>query len=168
MKKGFTLIELILIISILGILSVGVLTALNPIAQIQKANDAKRKSDISQVQRALELYYQDNNAYPASTSDFKISINGSAVAWGSSWEPYINVLPQDPVSTNVYIYYSPVNSNGQTYYLYANLERGNQDPQVCNQGKACASIKAGINGFPTKNACGGICNYGVSSSNVSP
>jgi hypothetical protein len=77
-------------------------------------------------------------------------------------------LPMDPIAQNTYVYYSPATSNGQTYYLYANLETGGLNPQACNKGLACLSLLAGTAGFPTANACGGVCNYGVSSANVSP
>jgi prepilin-type N-terminal cleavage/methylation domain-containing protein len=65
-SKGFTLIELVLVIGILAVISVIVLTVLDPIAQFQKANDAKIKSDLSQIQKGLENYYNDNNVYPDS------------------------------------------------------------------------------------------------------
>lgn len=165
--KGFTLIELLVVIGILGILSVVLLVTINPVAQIQKANDARRKSDLEAIQHALELYYQDAGSYPPSSSSYTIEYNNVSVNWGSSWQPYIATLPKDPVSTNQYVYYSPPTSNGQAYYLYASLQRGANDPDVCNKGNACKSIQGG-GGFPAATACGGTCNYGVSSPNVSP
>ncbi|SRR5258708_31288900 len=155
--KGFTLIEMIVVIAVLGILATIVLISINPIAQLQKSNDARRKTDLESIQRALELYYQDNGTYPISTGDKIKGIN-----WGSAWQPYIATLPSDPLPANRYVYYSP---NNQTYYLYANLQRGKYDQQICNNGNACVSV--GANGLPLT-ACGGTCNYGISSSNVSP
>lgn len=166
-KKGFTLIELLVVIAILGLLAVGLLATINPFQQFKKADDARRISDIEQIQRALELYYQDNNAYPASSSNFQIDVNNQPVSWGTTWLPYISTLPKDPTSSNTYVYFSPA-GNGQTYYLYANLETGALNPQACNNGKACSQFSSGIPGFPSDTACGGICNYGVSSPNVSP
>ena len=164
---GFTLIEMLVVLSILGVIAAVLFSAINPFAHLSKSNDARRKSDLEAMQHALELYYQDNSRYPASSADFKLYINNVTLAWGTAWQPYIRALPKDPLLTNSYVYYSPASSNGQTYYLYANLQRGNKDPQVCNNGSACASI-AGGGGFPTANACGGTCNYGISSPNVSP
>ena len=66
MKRGFTLIELLVVIAIIGILSSVVLASLN-IAR-GKANDAKRLSDMHTIQTALELYYNNHNAYPTSNS----------------------------------------------------------------------------------------------------
>lgn len=169
--RGFTLIELLIVLAILGIISVALLATINPVAQFQKSNDAQRKSDLESIQRALELYYQDNGCYPnsvsneISTNDGANCTNGTAVAWGSSWQPYMATLPKDPVSGQSYIYYTPASAKGQTYYLYASLQRGSTDPNVCNKGNACTSLSgSGI----SNTACGGTCNYGISSSNVSP
>src|SRR4030042_4388316 len=62
-KKGFTLIELLVVIAIIGLLSTLAVVALNTARQ--KSRDAKRVSDIKQIQTALELYYADGNAYPS-------------------------------------------------------------------------------------------------------
>ncbi|HVA96274.1 MAG TPA: type II secretion system protein GspG [Candidatus Acidoferrales bacterium] len=165
--RGFTLIELLVVLGILGILAAALLATINPVAQLEKSNDARRKADLESIQHALELYYQDTGGYPASSGSFQIFVNGSSVNWGSSWSPYITTLPKDPLATNKYVYYSPAGNAGQSYYLYANLQRGKNDPNVCNNGNACQSLSGG-GGFPGAAACGGTCNYGVSSPNVSP
>ncbi len=76
----------------------------------------------------------------------------------------MSVLPKDPTSSKKYVYYS-TGKDGQTYYLYANLDRGGNDSQACfSTGSACSSaVSSGIG-----TECGGNCNYGVSSPNVSP
>ena len=172
--EGFTLIELLVVIGIIAILSAMIITIINPLSQFQKARDVQRKSDLSQIQKALEQYYQDTGKYPSSTSSFQIiGLNNGMIAWGSSntanW-PYMNVLPQDPDGNRTYVYYS----TGQSYWLYTSLERGMQDPQACNSGNACSSILAGGTGFPGQHVCSPtnntavICNYGASSPNTAP
>lgn len=156
-NNGFTLIEVIVVVSILSVITLAVITILNPVLQIQKARDTQRKADLSQIQKALESYYQDNGSYPQSTSS-PYQIPGAA--WNTPWRPYMNLLPKDP-SSGRYVYYS----DGQSYYLYANLERGSKDTQ------ACANLNAnecGNKPFSTPNACGGPCNYGVSSPDKTP
>jgi len=166
--KGFTLIEMLVVLGILGVVASVLLIEVNPIAQIQKANDARRKGDLETMQHALELYYQDNGSYPTSSGDYKIlNSSGVTINWGSPWQPYMSTLPKDPLPANTYVYFSPTSGSGQTYYLYANLQRGSGDPQACNKGNACTSL-TGNAGFPSADACGGTCNYGVSSPNVSP
>ena len=61
-ESGFTLIELLVVISIIGILSTLAVVSLNDARG--KARDAKRISDIKQVQTALELFLADRNGYP--------------------------------------------------------------------------------------------------------
>lgn len=160
--KGFTLIELIIVIAIIALIATAAMAVLNPFGQFQKARDSRVKSDLSQVQKALESYYQDKGNYPSSTAAYKMLDGTTTINWNSSWQPYMNVVPQSPSSGHTYVYYSP---NGQTYYIYANLGRGAADPQSCNNGNACTSLSGyGI----SATACGGTCNFGVSSPNVSP
>ena len=64
-NAGFTLVELLVVISIIGILSTLAVVSLNN-ARL-KARDAKRVSDIKQIQTALELYASDQNGYPDAT-----------------------------------------------------------------------------------------------------
>ena len=166
---GFTLIELLIVIGIISLLSVGVLTVINPADQLAKANDARRKSDLIQIQKALEQYYSDNGHYPFSASGKIIAAGGSPIDWGSPWVPYIDLLPQDPSSPTKYYYYSvDLSQTGQYYYLYASLDRGATDPQACTGGGAnnqCPHLSA-FNIPPL--SCGGTCNYGVTSPNTSP
>lgn len=142
LSAGFTLIELLTVIGILGVLASGLLVIINPLAQLQKARDAQRKSDLGQIQKALEVYYQDTNAYPATG------------ALGSLAPQYIQTVPTDKVTTQSYYYVS----TGQSYQLYARLEAPG-DPQICT-GK-CIGLT---------NNCGTnvACNYGVSSTNTTP
>lgn len=160
-RAGFTLIELILVAAIFGIFVSAIVVVVNPREQILKANDAKRKSDLAQIQRALESYYQDNGRYPVSSAN-KI-FTTQLISWGTPWQPYMNVLPKDPTTTDSYVYYAL--PDGQSYILYATLERGGKDPQACNGGAACSSLSTyGID----QNACGGVCNYAAASANIVP
>ncbi len=63
-EKGFTLIELLVVIAIIAILSTVVMAGLNS-ARL-KGRDAKRLSDIKQLQAALELFYDSCQGYPVS------------------------------------------------------------------------------------------------------
>jgi prepilin-type N-terminal cleavage/methylation domain-containing protein len=65
-KKGFTLIELLVVIAIIGLLSTMSVLALNQARA--RARDAKRISDVKQIQTALELYYNEEGQYPGSVT----------------------------------------------------------------------------------------------------
>jgi len=65
-KKAFTLIELLVVIAIIGLLSTLSVIALN--SARAKARDAKRISDVKQMQVALEMYYNDMAAYPTAAT----------------------------------------------------------------------------------------------------
>lgn len=163
-QKGFTLIEIIVVVGILAVLTITALIAFNPSYQFQKARDAQRKSDLSQISKALENYNGDYGSYPSNTASYQIT----GVPWGTPWTvagknvTYMTLVPKDPSSSRKYIYY--VTSDGQSYYLYASLER-DSDPKICAGGQCTAPSGSGLN---MSNACGGKCNYGVTSPDVSP
>ncbi|HZQ29665.1 MAG TPA: prepilin-type N-terminal cleavage/methylation domain-containing protein [Patescibacteria group bacterium] len=168
--SGFTLVELLVVIGIIGILLSAALFILNPIGQIQKTNDAKRKSDLAQMQRALETYFNDTGKYPPSSTlapTYRIvNLNNQTADWGTTlFSPYIASLPKDPKANQNYVYFA--SADRQSYWLYASLEMTN-DRQFCRgpgDPSPCASLTT--NGIAT-NACGGTCNFAVSSSNVKP
>lgn len=60
--KGFTLIELLVVISIIGLLSTVALTSVN--AARQKANNAKKMADFSNISNALQVFYATYNRMP--------------------------------------------------------------------------------------------------------
>jgi general secretion pathway protein G len=62
-RKGFTLIELLVVIAIIGILSTLAVVALN--SARQRSRDAKRVSDVRQIQTALELGFSETSTYPS-------------------------------------------------------------------------------------------------------
>lgn len=63
-QAAFTMIELLIVISILGILAVAVLSAINPIEQINRGRDTGSRSDAEQLLSALDRYYAYKGFYP--------------------------------------------------------------------------------------------------------
>ena len=159
--KGFTLIEMIVAVAIVAILTTTAIAALNPATQFKKANDARRKTDMSQIQKALELYYGDAvpEQYPANNGTYQIiKADGTALVWGSSWQPYINVVPKDPASPRKrYVYYR---LDGQHYCIYASLDMIANSDKCINTSTPCNTNLCGVPGA--------TCNFGVCSPNVSP
>ena len=68
-KKGFTLVELLIVIGILGILAIGLLAALDPVEQLRRGRDTSRMSVAKEVLGAMQRYYALQNAYPGVYDD---------------------------------------------------------------------------------------------------
>jgi len=145
--QGFTLIELLVVIAIIALLSSVVLAAFSGASS--RGRDAKRIADLQSVAAALELYYQDNNSYPAAASG---SPGGQATCISSPWwgcwgstngapgstelrllpSQYIQFMPQDPsfLDDGNNCTYNPGNpdrsymywSDGQSFILATTLE----------------------------------------------
>lgn len=65
-KAGFTLIELLVVIAIVGLLASVVLVGLN--STRTKARDARRVSDMNQMSKAMELFFNDFSSYPTNNT----------------------------------------------------------------------------------------------------
>jgi prepilin-type N-terminal cleavage/methylation domain-containing protein len=61
-QKGFTLVELLVVIGVLGVLAAAVLTAIDPLEQMARGRDAGRKSTVSQLGNAAQAYYTSRDA----------------------------------------------------------------------------------------------------------
>lgn len=114
-ERGFTLIELLVVIAIIGILSSVVLASLN--SAREGSRDARRISDIKQLQLALELYFDDNGSYPNAISSSNLVDPG-----------YIPTIPTDPSDDSAYGF--DINSGGTDYCLGASLENSNSIPDA--------------------------------------
>jgi len=122
-SAGFTLIELLVVIAIIGILSAVVLASLN--SAREKSRDAKRISDVKQLQLALELYLDDNaSTYPATLPPL---VTGG----------YIPVIPVDPL--DVAYSYAALGSGASctSYHLGTTLENP-ANPALDNDSDASA------------------------------
>lgn len=163
-KTGFTLIELLIAITIIGIL---VAVGLGSFGSAQKkARDAKRKTDLESIARALELYYNDFGSYPVVDSGTgRILGCGTTAAptscsWGGSFTKdgiqYMVELPDDPSGDYWYV------SGGASYQLYARLEN-TSDSAVPHSGATAQAYT----GTVCRSGALEKCNYGVRSSNTS-
>ncbi len=66
---GFTMIELLVVISVIGVLAVAVLSSINPIEQINKGRDTRTRSDAAQLINAVDRYYAIHEVYPWNTDN---------------------------------------------------------------------------------------------------
>lgn len=102
-ETGFTIVELLIVIVVIGILAAIVIVAFNGVQG--RAKDTQRDSDLKSVQKALELYYIDNGGYPrcnatgANLSPFANSSGTITACLSDDLIPkYIGSLPKDPTS----------------------------------------------------------------------
>jgi len=117
MKKGFTLIELMAVIVILGILATVVAINVSPF--LQRANFEKIRADISQIEKALELYKFNELKYPTTDQGLISLIKPPTDLKRPFLYPidgYISDVPMDPLG-NAYLYLSP-GINNISYDIY--------------------------------------------------
>jgi general secretion pathway protein G len=131
-KKGFTLIELILVMALLAILAIMLIGNFN--AALKKGRDAQRKNDLAQLQKALEMYYEDNKTYPTFTNIFgkKLCLADNCT---NARPSYMVKTPTDPSSSKyTYVYYPGPALNGFSnyYYLYSYIENDQDQGQNVN------------------------------------
>jgi general secretion pathway protein G len=117
-EGGFTLLELLIVIVIIGILALLIIP--NITSAPKKARDTQRKTDLRAIQKGLEEYFVSNNIYPGTTGQADTVLT----ALTSGNPPIMKSVPIDPKSTGAYVYtYTPANTN-TTYALTGCLENG--------------------------------------------
>ncbi|MFC1625469.1 type II secretion system protein [Patescibacteria group bacterium] len=124
LKKGFTLVELMIVISILSFLVL--VSVLASRTQIFKGYDARRKGDIHKIQVAVEEYEKDNNCYPLPQY---VACNP-----GVNLKPYTNKVPCDPRTNASYFYDHQDSACPQWYRIYSKLENENDESIISNIG----------------------------------
>ncbi|HEY4502424.1 MAG TPA: prepilin-type N-terminal cleavage/methylation domain-containing protein [Candidatus Paceibacterota bacterium] len=129
-KRGFTLIELLVVIAIIGILSSVVLASLNTARE--KSRDARRISDIKQLQLALELYFDTNSEYPPAA----VAADASTALADLVTDGYIASIPTDPVGGAEYQYISAA-ASATNFCIGATLEG------TANELDTCQTLDAG-------------------------
>lgn len=111
--NGFTLIEILVVISIIGILAAFILPNLTGMRE--RAADVQAKNNLNQLKSALRLYYNDNQQYPAVASETACS----AIAGSLSQYIASNIIPstclyQDSDSGNRFQAYITLKSSAGT------------------------------------------------------
>jgi prepilin-type N-terminal cleavage/methylation domain-containing protein len=123
-KKGFTLIEILIVVAIIAILASVVLVGLGPTQQAGR--DARRISDLSEVQNGLELYYNKYGIYPGSAAGVAQSPGATWAALGTAIvgaNVGVTTLPSDPSKGASYQYW--YGTNNISYVVGAHLENSN-------------------------------------------
>jgi general secretion pathway protein G len=178
LSSGFTLIELMIVISIIAVLT-GVVGG-NYLTSRLRARDSERKSSMEQIGKALEIYYNDYGKYPGS-DDGRITPHeavgsdqlGNPVNWGQTFidnnnTVYMKQLPSD-VQYPSRQYYYEVDENNLKYRLYGRIENVNDAATDLDDDGTPGDVFDGSPGMGdgTAKLCGvapdDYCNYGVNS-----
>ena len=154
-QQGLTWIEVLIVITIIGLLAVILLNFFNPLEKRDQATNSRQKSDLDRLAIALEDYYNDKGCYPT-----EVSCEASKAG---DLRPYLGTIPCDPATGQSY-FYDPEDSNCPKYYRIYTTLKWEKDPAIAAVGclLGCGPADAVVPdpgaGFPF--------NYGVSSPNV--
>lgn len=160
--RAFTLIELLIVITIIGILAVALIPRLT--GGPSRARDAQRKSDLQQIATALEFYANDNNGgYPQG-----VGCVGTLFVSGGTYPltNYMTTIPDDPTDNTTAILgygscttgyaYVPLNTNTAAPNTYAEgyllVARAESTSEVSSSGGLYYTASATTTWTPTYNS----------------
>ncbi len=116
--KGFTLIEMLIVVTIILILMLIIFTSLR--VHLSRSHDAERKGDLEMIKVAFEDYYNDFSCYPAV---------GVLENCGAEWGQYIKEIPCDPATGEPYVHFTLDNDACAGYRILTQLET-DSDPVI--------------------------------------
>jgi len=125
--KAFSLVELMVVLTIIGILAAAALTVIKPQKFFADSRDGRRQSDLKVVQTALEQFYAQNYHYPEETDASENIVFGQG--WSVSGSTYLRLVPNDPQSPSKNYCYERIDS--VNYLLCANLEETSSTNVTC-------------------------------------
>ncbi len=125
MKKSFTLIEILVVATIIVLMTATAVVTYSVF--LKQSRDAKRKTDLSQVSSALEMYRSNNDTYPVG------SVYATTLSVLTTPVTYIQSLPTDPKSSSYSYYYT---GSASDYTIAAYLENGGT---VCIVAPSCSA-----------------------------
>jgi general secretion pathway protein G len=136
-QGGFTLLELLIVIVIIGILALLIIP--NITSAPKKARDTQRKTDITTIRKALEEYFVNNNSYPSTSGVAATVLGGGSGPLTSGSAPLMKEVPADPKggSPSQYVYqYTPSGTPATSYTIGACLENSGDQGAGTGAGNA--------------------------------
>lgn len=158
-KKGFTLLEILLVIAAIGILAAIVIVAINPTRQLAQVRNSTRQSDVNNLSKALDQYLIDQGGYPTSITGEYVEIcaqdapdcTGFLDLQTALVPTYIAAIPSDPQATG----------NGSGYRVAVN---SNNDAVSVDALNAELDQTVAINSIPSSLVSGALWGWGDNSS----
>ena len=119
-KSGFTIVELLIVIVVIGILAAISMVAYSGVQQ--RARDSTRKQDLAAIAKAVNLYHADNGQYPPTQVGWCTQVSNPVYPqFKDALSRYISKIPQDPIQAGEpkdYFY----RNYGSSFVLYAQVE----------------------------------------------
>jgi prepilin-type N-terminal cleavage/methylation domain-containing protein len=160
-QKGFTLLEMLLVIAIIAILAAIVIVAINPVRQLAQARNAQRASDLNAIHKAIQQYYVDNQKWPRDEdSDLDLGIEPQNIC-GSGDDTdcidleealvpnYISSIPTNPAGGG---YQIAINSRNRLELIAEGSNEQELTPVVI--GTSTAAVVDDDGDDPVNGACG--------------
>ncbi len=144
MKKGFTLIEILIVVAIIGLLASIILVGLGTFRA--RGRDARRIADLRETQNGLELYFTKNGYYPdvGTWASLTSALIGAGIG--------VNAVPNDPTSGWNYGYCRPTGITS-SYVIAAYLEETGGPYLSQYPSGTSFPCEPSLSGTPTSPAC---------------
>ena len=138
--SGFTIVELLIVVVVIGILAAIVIVSYNGITQA--ARDSQRQADLSTIAKAIQLYKEDNGHYPREDDGANGEV-GEGAGLDAMLAPYISTVPKDPIADANHYYYYDGDHYCSGYSNSAVLFAYGTDTDIDGQGPCAAYGSAG-------------------------
>ena len=159
MKKGFTLIEMLIVMSIIVILAVIMISTFNALGVLNKATDAQRKKDLGRIKVAFEEYYNDKGCYP--NNEVVAQLNSQLNCGTRIFSPWLVPWPCDPKKTPYFVVVDDTRfTNCAKWYKVMTKLENSSDVGIPDNWESLTITALG------NNITSETVNFGVSSSNI--